>query len=374
MRVLLFFLVALAIFLPFNWLSYRQLVRLHPRRRILIRAAIVVGNLMWLFLPFLRVRNGFMRVIRATFGPPWFAWLMFAILYSSVIVLALIAWLPFRRRLTFERFARGPSRLFLIILIAGSAAGCYQALVPLRVERVPVAIPGLPSTASNLKIAVVADLHVGLFTRPARLKQIFSQVNAIRPDLVVFLGDSVDDDPHFIPKLLRGLDPLDKSIPLVAVLGNHEFYGDVRTFIARLQHTRLRLLVNEGIALRGIWFAGLSDRAALSEEPWLKPDADAALRGAGTMPRVVLAHQPSVFPDARSRGVPLTLAAHTHGGQLGVRPLRWSLAGLFLRYHMGYYRLGNSQLYVNTGTGHWLVPFRLGMTPEITLVELEKEH
>ena len=67
----------------------------------------------------------------------------------------------------------------------------------------------------------------------------------------------------------------------------------------------------------------------------------------------------------------MTLVAHTHGGQLGFRPLRWSLAGLFLPYHMGLYRAGDSQLYVNTGTGYWLLPFRLGMTPEITVIELK---
>ena len=60
---------------------------------------------------------------------------------------------------------------------------------------------------------------------------------------------------------------------------------------------------------------------------------------------------------------------------IGFRPrstLRWSLAGLFLRYHMGLYDVGGAQLYVNTGTGFWLLPFRLGMTPEITLIELRR--
>ncbi len=69
-------------------------------------------------------------------------------------------------------------------------------------------------------------------------------------------------------------------------------------------------------------------------------------------------------------GIPLTLAAHTHGGQLDIRPLGWSLAGVFLDYHMGLYELGASRLYINTGTGYWLFPFRPGMTPEITLIEL----
>ena len=71
---------------------------------------------------------------------------------------------------------------------------------------------------------------------------------------------------------------------------------------------------------------------------------------------------------------PLTLCAHTHGGQFGFRPLHWSLAGLFLPFHMGLYERGASQLCVNTGTGYWLLPFRLGMTPEITLIELRAKR
>ena len=55
---------------------------------------------------------------------------------------------------------------------------------------------------------------------------------------------------------------------------------------------------------------------------------------------------------------------------MGIRRLHWSLAGLFIPFNMGLYQRGTSQLYVNTGTGYWLLPFRLGMTPEITLIEL----
>jgi predicted MPP superfamily phosphohydrolase len=85
-----------------------------------------------------------------------------------------------------------------------------------------------------------------------------------------------------------------------------------------------------------------------------------------------LSHQPTIIKEARRHAVPLALCGHTHGGQLGFRPLRWSLAGLFLPYHLGLYDVPPTQLYVNTGTGYWLFPFRLGMTPEITIVELSR--
>ena len=371
LRAVLFVAIALALFLPFNWIAYRQLVRLHPRRKRLVLAAIVAGNLLWPFLPMLRSFTPMMRVARATLGPLWFAWTSFAIVYSMVLFLVLLVWIPFHRRWTFERFARWPSRIFLVLTIVGSIVGFYHAIVPLRVERVPVAIDALPPSLEGTRIAVLGDLHVGLFTRRSRLRQIFATTDSLRPDAVLLAGDLVDDDPYFVPKLVEGTRALTPSTPLLAVFGNHEMYGDPIRVRERLRGSRIRLLINEGFAVRDLWIAGISDFAA--QTPTLSPDLQKAL--AGKPPAAVaiaLAHQPLVIRDAKRLGIPLAVCAHTHGGQFGFRPLRWSLAGLFLPYHMGLYRAGSTQLYVNTGTGYWLVPFRLGMTPEITLLELHR--
>jgi len=369
-RAALIFIVVLALFAAFNWLTARQLFGLHPRRRRLVIALLIVGNAMWLFLPWLRVRSDAMRLIRATLGPPWFAWLCFAIVYSAVIFAIFLAWLPFARRVDFVRFARRPSRVFLWTTLVALVAGVWGALVPLRVERVPIAIEALPPEAEGMRIVVIGDLHVGLFSRPSRLRTIFETARAQRPYLVCLAGDLVDDDPVFAPKLLAGVAALGPDVPVLGVLGNHEMYGDPVEMIGRLRGSRVRLLVNEGVAMRCLWLAGISDYAAQS--PSLKPNFDAALAGRGTRLPLVLAHQPRAFPDAAARAIPLTLCAHSHGGQCGFRPLRWSLAGLFIPYHMGLYRRGASQLYVHTGAGYWLLPWRLGITPEIVLIELHR--
>jgi len=373
MRPLLFFAIAFLIFFSFTWLTVRQLIRLHPRRKGWILAIAVAGNLMWPFFPWLRAMTPISRVVRATLGPLWFGWTSFALLYSVFLLLVLLAWIPFARKHAFAQFARWPSRVFLITLGIGFVVGVYQALVPLRVERVPVRIAELPASAEGTKIALLTDLHVGLFTRRSRLQRIFAETNAARPDAVLIAGDMIDDDPHFVPKLLAGTSALSPEIPLYGVLGNHEIYGDPPAVIEGLKGSRMRLLVNEGTPLRDLWIAGASDRAA-SQQPQtqhLAPDLAKALQGKPpSSMAIALSHQPTIIADARRLGVPLALAGHSHGGQLGFRPLRWSLAGVFLPYHMGLYDVAPTQLYVSTGTGYWLLPFRLGMTPEITILEL----
>ncbi|HLJ73104.1 MAG TPA: metallophosphoesterase [Thermoanaerobaculia bacterium] len=347
----LFLVIALLVFGALNFIAIFALLRLHPRRKAIVVALAVVCNLMWLFLPILNARTDFSRLIRATLGPPWFAWLCFVLVYPLV---ALLSWL-------FK--SAWPSRIFLRAAMITIPIGVWSALVPLDVERVPVDFANAP----NAKIAVLADLHTGLFTRPSRLRQIFATAAALKPDVVLLAGDLIDDDPYFTTKLLDALRDFPPDIPLVAVLGNHENYGAPLEYIAKMRQSRVRLLVNEGAAVGPLWIAGISDYAATL--PQLRPNLGLALKGERGFP-IVLAHQPKVFDEVIARRLPLALVAHTHGGQFGFRSLHWSLAGLFLPYHMGLYRRGTSQMYVNTGTGYWLLPWRIGVVPEITLIEL----
>jgi predicted MPP superfamily phosphohydrolase len=356
MRLLLTIAIVVALFGTFNVVAVRMLARLHPRRKPIVWVIAIGCNVMWLFFPILNARSDFSRWIRAIFGPPWFAWLAFVMVYAVVIGLAHFGG---------EVFARRASRVFLWLAIVAAIAGYYGALVPLRIEHVPVQI------GARAKLVLIADLHTGLFTRPSRLETIFRIAAEQHPDAILLAGDLIDDDPYFTPKLLAATYVVPPSIPILATLGNHETYGAPFEHIEKLRGSRIRLLVNEGYALGPLWIAGLSDYAALRNLPQLAPNLDAALRGkpADAIP-IVVAHQPRAFADAQKHNIALTLCAHTHGGQCGIRPLHWTLAGLFVKYDMGLYREGNARLYVNTGTGYWLLPWRLGMTPEITVVEL----
>jgi len=372
MPVALIIAIVAATFLAANLAAFRVLVRVHPRRRAIVIALIVIGNAMWLFFPLLNARTDFSRFARATLGPPWFAWNCFAVLYSAFALLLAIPWLPLRRRVSFARFAHWPSRLFLWSTLFALILGVWNALVPLRFERVPIAIDALPRELDGFRIALISDLHTGLYSRQSRLETIFTTAAAQKPDVILLAGDNIDDDPVFTSKLLAATGVLDPRMPLIAVLGNHEMYGQPLEVIQRLRGSRIHLLVNEGTAVKGVWIAGLSDFAART--PTLAPDAGAALRGRNAAFPILLAHQPKAFAEAQKRGLPLTLCGHSHGGQCAFRPLHWSLAGVFLPYHMGLYRRGPSQLYVNTGTGYWLFPWRfgIGISPEITVIELRR--
>lgn len=371
----IFILVALA-FILLSWGCWKGFRTIHTRGRRIWAVAAIVSNLFWVALPFIATERltAEFRIVRSILAPPWFYWVCFSLLYGSLLLALVILWaLSYRRQgITFGRFGRPFSYVFLVLTAVVTAIGIFQALVPLRVERVQVVVETLPPSLEGTTFALVSDLHVGLFSRPSRLQEISRRVDELGADYVIACGDLIDDDPVFVPKFLTGLAPIRPETPVIGVLGNHEIYGDPAAVRRALDGSRVDLLFNEG---RGIlegdailWLAGVSDYAGRDE---YAPDLDAALRGRPEEAfTVLLSHQPRAFEPAVERDVDLVLAGHTHGGQFGVRPLDWSLAGVFLPRDMGLYREKGTQMFITTGAGYWVVPMRFGMSPEIVLIEL----
>jgi len=364
-----------------NAISVWANLSLYPSHWHLIFISAVLGNLLWLLLPliFKRHSSPYFRLSRAVLGPLWVFWNFLIFLYSSfMLILALIWGAAFAWRwIPFIEFARVPSNVFFIVIAVICAVGTFQALVLVRVERVSIPIRNLPRDFVGFKIAMVSDLHVGLFTRLSRLQQFARIAQRNNPDLFLVCGDITDDDPQYLPKFLRSLETLDPYLPAVGVLGNHDVYANPEKTLHILEDSRLQMLVNEGMEIRrgesSLWLAGVGDQGARRFGRWgaVAPDFDKALEGkpAGA-PTVLMAHQPQGFRESAQRKVELTLSGHTHGGQFGFRFLNWSLAKLFMKFHLGHFREGESQLYVTGGTGYWGIPVRFGMSPEITLIEL----
>ncbi|MBI5267722.1 MAG: metallophosphoesterase, partial [candidate division Zixibacteria bacterium] len=122
------------------------------------------------------------------------------------------------------------------------------------------------------------------------------------------------------------------------------------------------------------YLAGIDDPRFLHDAPptFFQQAVDRAMRDhASDEFTILMSHRPDAFDYAASRGIPLTLAGHTHGGQIGIMG-RSVFEPMFpRRYLWGTYRQGASALYTTAGAGHWL-PFRLGCPPEVPLIELRR--
>lgn len=233
-----------------------------------------------------------------------------------------------------------------------------------------------PESFNNLKVAVVSDLHVGSpFIDAHKLQLIVSKINQAQPDLIVLLGDYVIQnvwggkfvEPEIIAENLKGLRA---RYGVYAVLGNHDWwYGDERVRAA-LEANGIRVLDDDVARIeqngQAIWLAGLKDA-------WTnRTDIEGTLRKVtDESPVIALTHNPDLFTRIPTRVV-LTLAGHTHGGQVNL-PLvgRLRVPSMYgQRYAAGHIVENNHHLFVTTGIGTSIIPIRFRVPPEIVILTL----
>lgn len=195
--------------------------------------------------------------------------------------------------------------------------------------------------------------------------------NALRPDLVVLLGDYVDSTVEAIHDLTPALSSLDARLGVFGILGNHDHWKGARIVQEAMERAGISILKNSGITLA---YGGAELFLAGLDSAWAgHPDLSATLaRRREGVPTVLLAHEPDFADTAAADGrVALQLSGHSHGGQV-----RFPLIGALRlpswgrRYDHGQYRVRDMALYTNRGIGMVGVPVRFNCPPEITEVTL----
>lgn len=271
------------------------------------------------------------------------------------------------RRLLFRRAAAITAGL---VAVGTTGYGVSRAYRPPTVQTVPVPLAGLDPRVAGLRVAVVADLHVGPLYGGEQVARVVETVNRLDADLVAVVGDMVSSEIGRVRRSAAPLRDLDSRYGTYAVTGNHEYYTGHEQWLEAADDLGIRVLRNERVEIvhRGgaVDLAGVNDRAGSSyDDP---PDYAAALGGRdASRPVVLLAHQPVQVERGASYGVDLQLSGHTHGGQvfpfhLLVRAEQPAVSGLSM--------IDGTALYVTNGAGFWGPPLRVGADPEVSLIEL----
>jgi predicted MPP superfamily phosphohydrolase len=244
--------------------------------------------------------------------------------------------------------------------------------------------PGWPD-AHRLSITVIADLHAGGPNMGlARVRQVVDGANALGSDLVVILGDYfathrfvTERVPH--PVWAAELARLTARLGVYAILGNHDWWFDIEGVRNALAAVHVPVLENDAVLLddrgRRFWLVGLGDQLA----HWLGPgnfqgvdDLSGTLKRIATDdPVILLAHEPDIFTQVPQR-VTLTLAGHTHGGQIVLPfvPPVWTPSEYGARFAYGHIVEQGRHMIVSGGLGCSKVPLRLGVPPEIVRITL----
>ena len=261
--------------------------------------------------------------------------------------------------------ARGPLAIGTIVAVVAAMAGWREAQATPRVVAYDVPVAGW--TGPPLRIAQLSDIHLGPPDMPAtRVASIVAQVNALRPDLIVLTGDYhggklIDGKAGNLDNAIRPLARLRSRFGTFAVRGNHdEPYWSPRV----LPRYGMTYLQNTHADAGPIIVAGSDDLTTGHA------DVAAALAGiAPGKPVIMLMHQPDGFA-AVPASVALTLAGHTHGGQVRLPLFGAPVIGSRRGYQRGAYTEGGRRLIVSSGIGTTTLPIRWGVPPEIVVVTL----
>lgn len=268
----------------------------------------------------------------------------------------------------------GESSLAVMGLSLGFlAVGYVGARHSLKVKRVEVPIRGLGRALEGFRIVQLTDVHVSSGLRRDYVEKIVTMVNACEADVVVLTGDIGDGAVVEHHADTEPFTRLQAKHAKYFVTGNHEYYWDGPGWTAHFGQLGIKPLHNSHEVLNTggaqIVFAGVPDIAA-AMFGIEKQDLEGALAGApgAHVPRVLLAHQARIAPEAVKHGFQLLISGHTHGGQF----FPWTLVvSLTDRFAHGLRRLDDLWVYVSRGTGYWGPAVRLGSPSEVTLLVLK---
>ena len=278
----------------------------------------------------------------------------------------------------------------LFVLVSLAAWAFWLEPSSLTVRRVSLAVPGWRAEHRGLKVALLTDLHVGApHMGLGKLRRVVERVNAEAPDVVLITGDFVIGGPQdeggerggvaggtFVEPepIAEELRALRATQGVYAVLGNHDWWFDGERVGRALEAAGLRVLENDAARVerggRAFWLIGVADL-------WTrKPDVHGPLRKVEAGDAVILfTHNPDIFTGVPAR-VSLTVAGHTHGGQVNLplfgRPVVPSRFGQ--RFAYGHVVEDGRHLYVGGGVGTSIIPVRFRVPPEIVVLSLEPSN
>ncbi len=371
----------------------KRLIASQRWRKALGTSGLIVYLFPWAFILMFNVDNektrAHLTMQTALVGMPFSVWIWGSLLGLLVVMVLWIA----------DRVARAASWTFKKLIaprrpdllsparrrfleqtaIALSATSFVPAAYGLLYERLDVEVTHprirlarLPKAFEGFRIAQLSDFHISPFMPADEIRRCVTIANQLKADLVVMTGDYLAWDPAAQGEVVQVLSGLRAPYGVFGCLGNHESLTHTEESITRLFAAQgIHILRQERapIRLRGetLNLIGVDDSHwdLQGVERLVRPDTV----------NILLTHLPEAFDPAVELGIDLTLAGHTHGGQLSLEFIHRGLclSRLETPYVSGLYEKRGGQLYVNRGIGVCGFPIRLGARPEITVIELTRD-
>lgn len=225
-----------------------------------------------------------------------------------------------------------------------------------------------PLRNKTLKIVAASDIHLGVTIDKKRLQQYIQLINAQHPDIVLLAGDV--SDRSMIPVVNQHMDEelrqIRSKLGVYAINGNHEHYAETPNATAEyLQKAGIKVLRDEAILVDSSFYVvGRDDRSNVNRKNLI----DIVKGLDGSIPKILLDHQPFHLEEAEKNGIDLQISGHTHNGQFFPGNL---LVKSMYELGYGYLKKGKTHYYVSSGLGLWGPQYRIGTQSELVVVNFK---
>lgn len=378
--MIIFFAVFFTIYTALNyyvfirgWQALTALPALKPIYLILfviIAYGYVFAKVFYKFLP------PFLYDVWLSIGAFWFAFLVYFLLLilSIDLVRTIDSLFHFLPRFIYNDLEQTKKITALIVVVIASIIVLLGNLNKrdITIKTLHLSLPKDDGRLNELNIAFAADLHLSTIDGEKLLAKIVEKINSVKPDIILFAGDVVDDKAEVLKS--RGIGQSFKYLKakygIYAINGNHEFINGVGPSVKFLEEYGMKVL-RDGSELidRGFYVIGRED-VAMNQFTGKKRKtlANIIQTVEENYPLILLDHTPVKLEQAEENGIDLQLSGHTHHGQIWPGNI---ITNLIYEISSGYLKKGDTQYYVTSGAGTWGPPVRTGSKSEILNIKIK---
>lgn len=255
----------------------------------------------------------------------------------------------------------------VILIIAGR----INALNP-KTETLDLRINKTVNSQKDWNIVLASDIHMGTLIGQSRIAVLVNMINGLKPDLVLFAGDIIDED--LAPVIKQDLGATLKNIKakygVYAITGNHEFIGGAEPAVKYLTEHGINVIRDSSVKIGdSFYLVGREDRSTNQFAHKKRKELAEIMKSVDkSLPVVMMDHQPFGLNEAVENGVDLQLSGHTHHGQLW--PFNF-ITKMVYELSWGYMKKDNTHFYVSSGYGGWGPPLKIGSRSEIVNIKLQ---
>ena len=380
-QMFIFFGVFFTLYAGLNYLifirGWQALHNFAPKPVLIIYVtAFLIFSMSYLFMRFTaKILPPGLADVLAFYGGLWFAamlyFIMFILLFDIIRLIAgSLSLYPAIITANWAIVKAISLAVAIIVTITLMIAGNHNAN-NLKVREVVIDVDKQVPGLSELNIAFASDIHLGHIIGEKHLTKIITQIQNLKPDIILFPGDLVDEElqPVIQKNLGRLFTTLSAPYGIYAVTGNHEYIGGANAAVEYLSKFNISFLRDTTLLINNAFYlAGREDLSMNGFTGTKRKSLNELLSKTDTtLPVILMDHQPINLAEAVQNQVDLQISGHTHHGQMW--PLNYATERIF-KLSWGYKKIENSHFYVSSGAGTWGPHVRIGNHPEIVHIKL----